>query len=164
MTMTMTSWADRVGNKKPSDGRGSKEKPRPIVCPVMLDFLKSRGTHQGYGLFEGIPEAVEFSRKITRNQMKRLKDGKVPAAFWDFLKKLKLIPYKEAMPTHGMTVGALACRLGDPKQHYPSEEARSTAQFLARHMLKAGNPDLTDQSFAVGVWRTWERKWVYRKS
>ena len=164
MAMTMTSWADRVGDKKPSDGRKSEEKPKPIVCPVMLDFLKSRGTHQGYGLFEGIPEAVEFSRKITRNQMKRLKDGKVPAAFWDFLKKMKLIPWKEAMPNGGMTIGALACHLQDPARVYPSEGTRSTAHSLARIMLKSGHPDLTDRCFAVGIWRSWERHWLYRRA
>lgn len=165
MNKTMTSRAGRLGNIEPSDGRSSETKPsgkKQIVCPVMIDFLKSRNTCDGFGMFEGIPEAVEFSSQITRNQMNRLKRGKVPAAFWDFLKQIKIIPRNEAMPDGGMTLGALACRLQDPSCTYPSETERSMAQFIARQMLKASNPDLSDASFASGVWQGWERRWIYR--
>ena len=162
MNTTMTSLADRIGNQKPSEGKDDKEGPKPIVCPVMIDFLKSRNTHEGYGLFEGIPEAVEYSGQMTRNEMNRLKQGKIPAAFWDFLKKVKIISWKETIPVGGLTLGQLASSLQDPRRSYPSEGVRSMAHTLARIMLKADNPDLTDKSFAVGVWRGWEQKWLYQ--
>lgn len=167
MNKTMTSRAGRLGDKEPSDGRSSETKPsgkKPIVCPVMIDFLKSRNTHDGYGMFEGIPEAVDFSKQMTRNQLNRLKRGEVPAAFWDFLKKIKIIPWKETMSVGGMRLGQLACQLQDPSRVYPSEGIRSMAHTLSRIMLKAGHPDLTDRTFAVGIWRGWERKWIYRKA
>ena len=56
------------------------------MSQIILDFIQSAGTDDGYGNFSGKPEVVEYAKKISKNQKnKYIRYGKIPKVFFKYL-------------------------------------------------------------------------------
>jgi len=56
------------------------------MSQIILDFILSAGTDNGYGYFHEKPEAAKFAKGISKNQKnKYIRYGKVPKPFVDYL-------------------------------------------------------------------------------
>ena len=116
---------------------------------VFVDFGK------GEGVFEGDPEAWEISRKMSKNQKRKLKrHGIVPSCFFQYLARIDVIKQTD-IPNKPMTIGDLL--KGLRFYRYASEGARSMGEYLYREIIKGEIPWLA-KSFGQGdyIWKQLE--------
>jgi hypothetical protein len=116
---------------------------------VLVDFGKAEG------IFEGDPEAWEMSRKISKNQKRKMKRyGIVPGCFFQYLARANVIRECD-IPKEAKTIGWLLNRLRFYR--YVSEGARSMGEYLYREIIKGEIPWLA-KSFGQGdyVWKKLE--------
>ena len=59
---------------------------KTVMSQIILDFIQSAGTDDGYGYFSGKPEVVEYAKGISKNQKnKYIRYGKIPKVFFKYL-------------------------------------------------------------------------------
>jgi len=56
------------------------------MSQIILDFIQSAGTDDGYGYFSGKPEIFEYAKGISKDQKnKYIRYGKIPKVFFKYL-------------------------------------------------------------------------------
>jgi hypothetical protein len=114
---------------------------------VLVDFSNASG------FFEGDPEAWEISRKMSKNQIRKLRRrGIVPRHFFEYLATTDVIKQTD-IPNKPMTIGDLL--KGLRFYRYASEGARSMGEYLYREIIKGEIPWLA-KSFGQGDY-VWEK-------
>jgi len=123
------------GANKPFAENPEKHRDKKM-SGVMKDFLESRKSICGYGLFEGIAEATAYAEKISENQLRRLiRYGLVPAAFIDFLVTMGIRIDRKKCIRREMTEGHLAWLLMTGNYIRKCEKAEATAEYLGKMIL-----------------------------
>ncbi|MEI7636105.1 MAG: hypothetical protein WCJ37_02285 [Syntrophus sp. (in: bacteria)] len=137
------------GANKPFAENPKEKVRRFIVSGVLRDFLESRNSISGYGIFEGIAEATLYAEKISQNQLRQLtRYGIVPAAFIDFLGSIGVKVDKKQRIQRKLTEGHLAWCLMRGKYDWINAKTRSNAEYIGKMILLSQIADLA-RSFRV---------------
>lgn len=113
---------------------------------VLHDFIESRNSISGYGIFEGVSAATTFAEMISKNQLRQLtRYGIVPIAFINFLEEIGIeivIIDKEKYVRGKLSEGSLAWHLMTGRCDCKNEQAWSTARYLGKMILLTKHPEL----------------------
>jgi hypothetical protein len=130
------------GANKQAAENPKKEKELDI-SGVLKDFLESRNSTCGYGMFEGVLASTIWAEKVGKSEFRRLQRyGVVPTAFIEFLGTMGIVLERYRYSRKEMTEGCLASMLMTGKYVCKDEKTRSDAEYIGKMILLTKHPEL----------------------
>jgi hypothetical protein len=119
------------------------------INTLVGDFVKSAFYVDGYGFFKGNRKAVRYAQTMSRSQIRKFKeDGKVPGAFYAYLRAIgafkRDVPIPRGGSTHDELVHILRFYRGG------RDQAKSDREYLLWEMNKRNVPILRDKDRGLG--------------